>query len=230
MNRSNARGFTLIELLVVISIIAILAAILFPVFTQAKASAQKTSCLSNQHQIVLASIMYANDNSDTGPGATNSSTGAGLTGGWMFYTRFPADDDKAPPAYIPSRGAIFPYAKSEGIYTCATDRHKGSGNSYAINWCMTTHAGGGLLMGRNLTAVDASSDMIFFAEEADDNGDAVTGGTDDGYLLFPGNPLSERHNQGSNYGFVDSHSKWLLPTVVVANGYVFGDPALSTCR
>ena len=56
------RAFTLIELLVVIAIIAILAAILFPVFGQAKAAAKKTSCLSNQRQLGMASTMYMSDN------------------------------------------------------------------------------------------------------------------------------------------------------------------------
>ena len=54
-------GFTLIELLVVIAIIAILAAILFPVFAQARESARKSSCLSNARQIGLAAMMYAQD-------------------------------------------------------------------------------------------------------------------------------------------------------------------------
>jgi len=58
------RGFTLIELLVVIAIIAILAAILFPVFAQAKEAAKKTSDLSNQKQLALGHIMYASDNDD----------------------------------------------------------------------------------------------------------------------------------------------------------------------
>jgi len=58
------RGFTLIELLVVIAIIAILAAILFPVFAQAKEAAKKTSDLSNQKQLTLGHIMYASDNDD----------------------------------------------------------------------------------------------------------------------------------------------------------------------
>jgi len=65
MNRS--KGFTLIELLVVIAIIAILAAILFPVFAQAKLAAKKTTDVSNQKQIGLGALMYAGDNDDFFP-------------------------------------------------------------------------------------------------------------------------------------------------------------------
>jgi prepilin-type N-terminal cleavage/methylation domain-containing protein len=61
------RGFTLIELLVVIAIIAILAAILFPVFAQARGKARQASCLSNQKQIGLAWTMYAQDYDETSP-------------------------------------------------------------------------------------------------------------------------------------------------------------------
>ena len=61
----SLKGFTLIELLVVIAIIAILAAILFPVFAQAKEAAKKTSCLSNDKQMATALYMYAGDSDDT---------------------------------------------------------------------------------------------------------------------------------------------------------------------
>ncbi len=61
MNRMAKRGFTLIELLVVIAIIAILAAILFPVFAQARESARKTTCLSNTKQVMLSALMYVQD-------------------------------------------------------------------------------------------------------------------------------------------------------------------------
>ncbi len=61
------RGFTLIELLVVIAIIAILAAILFPVFAKAREKARQTTCLNNQRQLALSILMYAQDNSETLP-------------------------------------------------------------------------------------------------------------------------------------------------------------------
>ena len=67
VNRGTVKAFTLIELLVVIAIIAILAAILFPVFAQAKAAAKKASSLSNQKQIGLGAQMYAGDYDDILP-------------------------------------------------------------------------------------------------------------------------------------------------------------------
>src|SRR5438105_6999247 len=62
---SRRKGFTLIELLVVIAIIAILAAILFPVFAQAREQARRTSCLSNEKQVAISILMYAQDFDET---------------------------------------------------------------------------------------------------------------------------------------------------------------------
>jgi prepilin-type N-terminal cleavage/methylation domain-containing protein len=79
-NKPLKRAFTLIELLVVIAIIAILAAILFPVFAQAKTAAKKTSALSNQKQIGLAVIMYQGDYDDTYPRNDDCVAGSSLNG------------------------------------------------------------------------------------------------------------------------------------------------------
>src|ERR1700737_3356523 len=82
-------GFTLIELLVVIAIIAILAAILFPVFAQARAKARQATCLSNLKQIGTGLVMYAQDHDQTLPGNSGTANGqpdqAGynLPLGWM---------------------------------------------------------------------------------------------------------------------------------------------------
>src|SRR5689334_16037020 len=75
MKRST-HAFTLIELLVVIAIIAILAAILFPVFAQAREKARAISCVSNLKQMGLAAIMYAQDYDETYPGEWQWSPGA----------------------------------------------------------------------------------------------------------------------------------------------------------
>jgi len=93
------RAFTLIELLVVIAIIAILAAILFPVFAQAKAAGKNAVAASNMRQIGLAAIMYANDNDDNMVSSRNSFSGDGQEGAewiWPFlfapYTKNPPRD------------------------------------------------------------------------------------------------------------------------------------------
>lgn len=86
------RGFTLIELLVVIAIIAILAAILFPVFAQARDKARQATCQSNMKQITLAAIMYSQDYDETGPPMwTKSNLIAGQSGAFIdpnFYAVF----------------------------------------------------------------------------------------------------------------------------------------------
>ncbi len=104
------RGFTLIELLVVIAIIAILAAILFPVFSAAKESARTASCQSNLNQLAKGMLLYAGDYNGTLPGLNLFTTASG-TGGDPNDTW----DD-------PAKGALFKYiGRSRRIMTCPGD-------------------------------------------------------------------------------------------------------------
>jgi prepilin-type N-terminal cleavage/methylation domain-containing protein/prepilin-type processing-associated H-X9-DG protein len=104
---SRRKAFTLIELLVVIAIIAILAAILFPVFAQARESARMTSCLSNMKQIGLALRMYCQDYDET-----NTS----IYQGWG--TGDPNNDDQQGWMW---RNAIEPYTKNKNILACPSN-------------------------------------------------------------------------------------------------------------
>ncbi len=110
----NRRAFTLIELLVVIAIIAILAAILFPVFAQAKLAAKKTAALSNVKQIATASNMYLSDSDDmyaeaVSGGCTNDATAVNKLWSALMY----------------------PYTKNRDIYKDPTDGQAWAGFRYA---------------------------------------------------------------------------------------------------
>jgi len=115
--KGHRQGFTLIELLVVIAIIAILAAILFPVFAKVREKARQTSCASNEKQLGLGFAQYLQDNDESFPlGNPNFAQ----TGGWAH--------------------PIMPYLKSPGVFKCPndpTDYNPGYGVwqtvSYAIN-------------------------------------------------------------------------------------------------
>ena len=108
--RNPGGGFTLIELIVVIAIIAILAAILFPVFAQAREKARQTSCLSNMKQMGLGVMQYVQDYDETYPYAYIN------TGGASASTSF---------GYTQWTGMIQPYVKNEGIFVCPSDPSKG---------------------------------------------------------------------------------------------------------
>jgi prepilin-type N-terminal cleavage/methylation domain-containing protein len=105
---SRRIGFTLIELLVVIAIIAILAAILFPVFAQAKLAAKKTVSLSNLKQIGLSWMMYGNDYDDYTLPAFYSQNNFTSTYWWWGYQAPPNPTDL-------TQGLLQPYTKSQGI-------------------------------------------------------------------------------------------------------------------
>ncbi|MBC8138032.1 MAG: prepilin-type N-terminal cleavage/methylation domain-containing protein, partial [Fibrella sp.] len=105
--KRSGSGFTLIELLVVIAIIAILAAILFPVFAQARDKARQASCLSNIRQIGIGMIMYVQDSDETYPGALQPEPT--INGGSTTDMRKPLDMQ------------IMPYIKNDQIWSCPSD-------------------------------------------------------------------------------------------------------------
>jgi prepilin-type N-terminal cleavage/methylation domain-containing protein len=112
------KAFTLIELLVVIAIIAILAAILFPVFAQAKVAAKKTSCLSNVKQMGTAAQLYLGDNDDSYP-VNSYGSPSGFTYNnthyWYFGLIF---KDASLAQLLPEGGILYPYQKSGAIVNC----------------------------------------------------------------------------------------------------------------
>ena len=122
--RSTLNAFTLIELLVVIAIIAILAAILFPVFSQARESARQTMCSSNMRQIGLAMRMYITDYDDVWfGGSTLGHDSAGNPFGipWLGYDNrnvAPPGDVTRPAVNPIVVGLIDPYMKNDGIKRC----------------------------------------------------------------------------------------------------------------
>jgi prepilin-type N-terminal cleavage/methylation domain-containing protein/prepilin-type processing-associated H-X9-DG protein len=103
-------GFTLIELLVVIAIIAILAAILFPVFAQARERARAASCLSNEKQIGIGIMMYVQDYDETFPPQIPASPAIN-----------PGANGTIASNYIPIEGLLNPYIKNDDVWHCPSD-------------------------------------------------------------------------------------------------------------
>ncbi|MGQ9731813.1 MAG: DUF1559 family PulG-like putative transporter [Candidatus Zipacnadales bacterium] len=205
------RGFTLIELLVVIAIIAILAAILFPVFAKAREKARQASCTSNMKQMALSLLMYNSDYDEKYPNAIGS---AGYRG-WYICN-------------FPNTGwhwsaACQPYIKNTQLYRCpsSSDRSVGTPNtrpsvSYSFN---------GLLANSSESQVRAPAKCVMVVEEGSD---AFIGYADDqsfitgpaaadalpyranytqGGLGVRGN--IQLHAGGHVLAYCDGHAKWV---------------------
>lgn len=229
------RAFTLIELLVVIAIIAILAAILFPVFAQAKEAAKKSSCLSNTKQLGIAGNLYMTDYDDlVVPLAVYADAGT---------VQGPEEMDPGKPRFTNSNSfdlLLRPYVKSVDVYSCPSSRGKwtpaltGKPNPRPRLYSMNLHVAvelGALSFasaGRKPSPVSGTeaaspAELIFLADGwqrgtyghrtnfigASDSADSAcssyTGAT------FSGTEQYKLHQGGANYAFIDGHSKYLQP-------------------
>jgi prepilin-type N-terminal cleavage/methylation domain-containing protein/prepilin-type processing-associated H-X9-DG protein len=144
LKQAQKKGFTLIELLVVIAIIAILAAILFPVFAQAREKARAISCLSNMQQLALASVQYNQDNDEKYVAGANR---YGKGSGWA--------------------GQLYPYVKSTAVFRCPDDASNlpGTPSSYALNSQFSPYnAAGTGSNGATLAQVNAPANTVLFFE------------------------------------------------------------------
>ncbi len=213
------RGFTLIELLVVIAIIAILAAILFPVFARARSKARATACISNIKQLGTAQMMYASDFDGRygrvftdGLGSTNWGWGAGRQI-WIDHHA--------------------PYVKNTDLFRCPA---KPTSWSYSAMCTQNNHGS----MVRSGAATRSEEDIRAPAENAwmfDGNTwhtDYCPASSTNPACCAPNgvgigiasSPLADMHNDGCNAGFIDGHAKWVAASKLSdpANKALYGCP------
>ncbi len=186
------KGFTLIELLVVIAIIAILAAILFPVFAKAREKARQASCTSNFKQVGLASLQYVQDYDETYPMA-----GCCLNGG-------------VPPAPYGQLYGLAPYMKSSQTLICPSTKsitgimHNWTAAYQDRVWGCTRAAfatpGARLSYFKNVASVISLIDMLYPAGRLTN--------TNIGFYKAEAYSNGGPHGEGGNIGFADGHVKW----------------------
>ncbi len=214
--RSRRSGFTLIELLVVIAIIAILAAILFPVFAQAREKARSAACLSNVKQLASAVLMYTQDYDELLP-------------------HHAADvQDFLNPAVAPTwqRGTL-PYIKNDKVFFCPSSPQAPTQPENATNrlWPRSSYQGNCVVISRTGTAlarIPNPADILFAQENFFKFFNAYNRPTQSGsnfyywHLIdcrpqYPGLPMTggpcgeqynSRHFSGGNLVFVDGHAKY----------------------
>ena len=214
----TARGFTLIELLVVIAIIAILAAILFPVFAKTREKARQASCQSNLKQIALAEVMYAQDYDETthGPVMYNTDLGPGLACSGCFHL------GEALYSYNDNRWwrPLSAYIKNQQVWRCpSVDRYRsygwGRGGEYR-KMSRFTQPSQTLMYAdsqqyyKSATYLDPHGQVAWIPHnflDADTDRDCCSSMSDD--LNRPPHFISNAHNEGANIAFWDNHVKWL---------------------
>jgi len=206
------RGFTLIELLVVIAIIAILAAILFPVFARAREKARQTSCLNNMKELGLGMLMYSQDYDETFPGMGNgTSTTVPVIPGSNF-----CQHPTSLLYYFSWAGVIYPYVKNVQIYLCPSTTYHCYGVAYGVPayGINATEDGMVSIFGRpKQSEIKRPAEIMMIGEKG--------GGGGNQYILSAEYYAGRMdHNGGSNVGFFDGHAKWLTYEVgPIGHGY-----------
>lgn len=201
------KGFTLIELLVVIAIIAILAAILFPVFARAREKAKQTSCLSNMKQLGLAVLSYAQDYDELLP----------FSAGYRAPT---VVLDDSPDVYSYWWQKTEPYIKNLQVLACPSEStqrvYSGdvSDSRYNIDYTINI-----LDSGQALAKIEKPSANIIVTEGANNYCRWYCSATCSA-AAGAGNYAwhSTRHNEMSNYLFMDGHAKPLKVGTISATG------------
>jgi len=227
----QSKAFTLIELLVVIAIIAILAAILFPVFAQAKEAAKKTSCLSNMKQMGLAFTMYAGDNDDGYPTwsdffavktQTLTDTGGTIRSDAETLRILGRTSDNFD-LYWDAK--LLPYVKSDnpltanygGVWKCPSSTKSNRSRSLGMSQCFTyvcNFFSNRQYLWRNAGEV-ANPSGTPFAGDTDSSGMLTQPHLFHGWADFYSRTTTpfnrerpRRHSEGANYAFVDGSAKF----------------------
>jgi len=216
------QGFTLIELLVVIAIIAILAAILFPVFQKVRENARRASCLSNEKQLGLAFTQYFQDYDEKYPGvnATYYKAGGAFSdykGGWA--------------------NMIYPFVKSTGVYACPDDSTASPKCSYSMNYAVWNNDNNDSASnGLSLSQFSAPASTILLWEGRTTPGDpsipVTNAATAIGQADWDGTQLANYHDKdtthAANYLAADGHAKYLkFPAVSWWNNSTVAPPRAS---
>ena len=207
------KAFTLIELLVVIAIIAILAAILFPVFAQAKSAAKGTVCLSNLKNVGTASILYSGDFDDLKVPKYGSYDDK-YTYWWFGSTTYPVTTVDG------TKGILYPYMKSQDIMDCPNNKGIAADPYSGLKFGLAMNTGNmaipdGYLDQQSMTSFESPAETIYYADagqEAYKSGAYLLADTTEFMCSFD-TAVHGRHNKRTNVAWYDGHAKGMPVTV-----------------